>query len=73
MDYFDYFFAWLTSTYYGGFLCLLLAVIAIYFVKKYPDNSDNAWFAGDMKGWAATIGFSLLGLGIIISKLLGKL
>ena len=45
----------------------------INFIIKNPSKVVNDSQGGDMKGWAAGIGFIILGFVIIVCKFLGKL
>jgi hypothetical protein len=67
------FLEWMVTTYYGGILSIIFGILCFLWIKKYPSKPENAWFAGDVRGWFAVIFFTLVGLGVIISKLLGKL
>jgi hypothetical protein len=63
----------LVTTYLGGVTCIVIGILVIWHTIRNPDTDKNAWFAGDLKGWAGGIGAIALGIVILIAKLIGKL
>ena len=63
----------LVTTYLGGLACIILGIIAISIIFKFPTKEEDQWFAGDLKGWFAGVGFIVLGILVILLKLFGVL
>jgi hypothetical protein len=57
------------KTYWGGILTIILGVLLIFWVKKIPIDKDSGNI-GDTKGLIAGVGFIIIGIGVIISKLI---
>lgn len=65
------FWDFMSKTYSGGIIFIVLGLIIIKLVSKYPQKKDEA-YQYDIKYWASGITFLVIGLSVIIAKLLGK-
>jgi hypothetical protein len=63
---------YMTTTYVGGFVFILIGIIAFIIAKRNPQMSKDAW-RGDIYGWVGGTGCTIVGILIIIGKLLGKI
>ena len=63
----------LATTYLEAIICILIGTCTIWWTNKRPEKKEDSWQASDISGWAGGIGFTLIGITIIIAKLVGKL
>lgn len=63
----------IVTSYWGGFLSILLGVLLIYYTIKNPQKDKYSPLQGDIRGGAGGICLILVGIGVIVFKFLGKL
>lgn len=62
--------SWLNNNYIGGFLFLTFGIGIIRMVYNSSEGLKRDIFQGYLSGWAAGIGFILIGIIILIYKLI---
>jgi hypothetical protein len=58
-------------SYVGGIIMLMFGVYKIRGMLKSPSSIDDSPLQPFLRGWLAGIGFTILGLAIIVGKLVG--
>ena len=62
----------LVSSYWGGFLLIIVAIYGIIYMYKERNDEINQGSGMYYLGWVGAIGMIILGVSVIIFKLLGK-
>ena len=65
-------FHWLSSSYWGGLICILIGTLFFWFNLNYPFRKGDV-SQGDLQGWIASIAFITGGLLVIYLKLMENL